>query len=140
MPAPNGNLVTPVGFDVNGNPRAGNLPFTYMDSYIETVSNLLTPAGGQFIYGTAVTAGELWVVTAIAAKNINTVATTIGLGTYDGVNYTELAANTPTATIIRTVYAGWIPVPAGSKVYAFFGGCTLNDDIFLYIHGFKMQL
>ena len=63
MPSPIGNLVTPVGIDVDGFPRA----FSQLFGYSETLEVDLSGTAGGGTYTTvsgAVPAGELWIVQA----------------------------------------------------------------------------
>lgn len=117
-----------------------NIPFGYNAQYLQTTGTTTAGAGDNYLYGSIVPAGEIWVVTSIATWDVNTNPSVIGIGIeHSGSYYTLKQAPTPG---LNTVFSLNNPtyLAAGDRVYVYFGGCTLNDDIYITINGYKMKV
>lgn len=112
----------------------------YSDAYLER--NLVNDCdvGTNWLYGTEVPAGEVWVVSSAYGRDTNNIVTAFYLGVdLDGVTYTidhiiNLAAN------VGHVWSGSIVLPAGARMYGLFLGCTVDDQILATFCGYKMKV
>ena len=112
----------------------------YTDRYAEEKSNLSCTAGANILTFSTVPAGEVWRVTALTWVNVNTACVPIAVQLADGVNtwtvYVEAAG-------VANVYASRlvdITLKEGDCLRVAFYGCTLNDDIFAWVLGYKMAV
>ena len=120
--------------------RKLNLLWGYYDRLVDQQVNLNAAAGVNFLNHPAVPAGEVWVVTGCSAVDVNT-ATRIQLGMTCG-------AAAPVVYDYGTPMAGsWVATPAinivlkaGDLMWTLFVACTLNDDIYSNIWGYKMRV
>ena len=116
-----------------------NIPFGYNDRYAEEVSNLNAAAGWNDLLGTAVPAGEVWVVTAIAGVNSNR-ACTIQIGARGGAIDVYAISTTSAGALLWVAAAPQLILKEGDKIVGSFGGCTAGDDIYLRASGYKMKV
>jgi len=140
MPEPSGNLVTPVGIDASGFPRAGNLPFTYKSVLQQANALAAAGAGWESWAGAAVPAGEIWIVTHVAALNETSAAAALILAVYDGVTYYHLKAAGATASNVTVDWQGWVPMVEGQYIEAWKSGGVAADSLLLIVRGYVMEL
>lgn len=120
--------------------QAFSLIFGYTDRYLEFVQNLNAAAGSNVLRGTAVPADEVWVVTSMLCFNSNNACTAVDMGVYDGsldyfaVRVKALAKATPLYIHPHLV------MKEGDQASTTLRGCTLNDNIYLHVLGYKMKL
>lgn len=117
-----------------------NIPFGYYDRYAEALGNLSATLGNNFLYGTVVPAGQIWVVTAVNIFNNTTAAGTTSFGSYDGATYFTVADSkylTPTRVLN---WGGSMFAKAGDKFYGYFSACEAGDDIYVRFMGYKMKV
>ena len=122
-----------------GSNALGNIPFGYNNRYAEEVSNLNAAAGWNDLLGTAVPAGEVWVVTAIAGVNSNR-ACTIQIGARGGTIDVYAISTTSAGALLWVAAAPQLILKEGDKIVGSFGGCTAGDDIYLRASGYKMKV
>jgi len=114
--------------------------FGVRSGYHEAPENGDAASGTNYVNGSTVPAGEIWVVTAIAAVNFGTAACVIKL--HAGPSGSEIQMDqtdyyTPTRAVFRAL---WLPLIAGDRARAEFQGCTLHDRVVLELHGFKFKV
>jgi len=114
--------------------------FSYSGMWSERVRDLNAALGDNTLVAAAVPAGEVWVLTHVAAANDVSVCTRIILTCRLAPTYENLRVrNSP--PIFETVdWQGWKPLEEGWDVYATFIGCVAGDDIYVSVGGFKMTL
>jgi len=140
MPLPKGYLVSPVGFLPSGEVRCWGLPFTYSDYYAEYLSLTGAAVGTNYLLGTVVPSGELWIVLTASLLNAITPTSYCTLGIYDGTTY-YTAYRSRYLSVSRLVnWSGTLLVPEGWRVFARFSDCVSGDNLFADILGYKMYL
>lgn len=116
------------------------LVWGYSDTYREYIYEDNVDAGTNLLDGSAVPAGEIWVVTFVRAHCVQAGLTRINIYQYyDTTSLYLYSVESPAAY----VYAGGpcsIVMEEGDKIRAAFLNCALNDDIRLYITGYKMAI
>ena len=117
-----------------------NLIFGYNDRYAQQVSNLNASAGSNYLFGTTVPAGEIWVVGTMAASNVNTISSGISVGVYDGATYYTLTAKKSPAAAEWVPWSGIMVLKEGDRLFAWFGACAAGDDLFFNANGYKMKV
>ena len=120
--------------------RGENQLFSYKGQYLET--KLTVSAGGvwEFCNGTAVPAGEVWVVTSLAAYNTKGVSTTVQLTVFDGATAYCLRTVPGLVQLTSLDWQGHTYLVEGDILSAAFQGTANLDVLYLGIHGFKMTL
>jgi len=117
-----------------------NLIWGYNAAYAERISNLAASLGANFLYGTVVPAGELWVAVSLVAFDTIHNPDLISLGVYDATTWFNLTQKAGPGIGATVEWTGIAPIPAGSKAFAYFTSCNAGDDIYLDIIGYKMKL
>ena len=120
--------------------RKAALPLGYTDRYAERQSELSAAAGGNTLTGSTVPAGEVWIVTSAHAVNESSAITILQIDLYDGTNNFIIASLLAPAARIPLDLKSPIVLKAGDRLRALFFGCTLNDDLYLDILGYKMAV
>ena len=120
--------------------RKLGLLFGYYDRLAAQVVNTSAAAGTNMLTGTAVSAGEIHVIQAIAAIDYNSTTTRIYVSATGGVITIPLADEYSVAAehwVIKTVN---IVLKAGDCLNCIFYGCTAGDDLYLRWWGYKMKV
>jgi len=117
-----------------------NLIWGYNAPYAERVSNLNAGAGANFLLGTIVPTGEVWVACSLTAYDANNNPTAITLGLFDNVGSYDLTRRAGPGVNVTIEWNGLAVASAGGKFYAYITGCVAGDDIYLDIVGYKMKL
>lgn len=117
-----------------------NLIFGYYDRYIERKSTTTATAGTNTFSATAVPAGEVWVVTSVRAVNINTNNSEVEFGIYDGTSRKGFYRTLLPGANKDMMWNGHVYLKEADYIQAIFYGCTLNDDIYVDIFGYKMKV
>jgi len=113
--------------------------FNIVDRLEERKSNLSASAGTNLFSMTAVPAGEFWVLQGFSAVNVTNAVTSIN-GYMTGASCDMAIAQTgATAVNIALKWTGALVMAPGDYVRFTFGGCTLNDDLYVDIWGYKMM-
>jgi len=114
--------------------------FGYSDAYHEPESSLTGAAGDRLLTASTVPEGEVWVVTSVIAFNIDSATTNTRIQIYDGsgraVVFVEYA---PAAKKVLGGHCN-IVMKKDDRLEAKFFGCALDDDIYMYINGYKMKV
>jgi len=91
--------------------------------------------------GSTVPAGEVWVVTSVVAWDNDNIITDITGFTYGDAVWIALGQKQSfTAAQEYWEWRGSIVVPAGGHIRVRFRGCTVGDDLFVDICGYKMRI
>lgn len=117
-----------------------NTLFGYHDRYAERVSDLNAAAGTNILQGTAVPAGEVWVIQSIRGVNVNSIPTLVELRVQSATIMAVLEIATPAAANESVLWSGAIFIKEADRTSARFEGCVLNDDLYLDIWGYKMKV
>jgi hypothetical protein len=140
VPQPEGKLVTPVGMNKEGYPRAFSQLFGFSDTLNLDASGVVV--GADYVYASPVVpAGEIWVVTTASISNQSGVVAgawvyaTLGPGFAINVAY-------GTALIRYEVllYVGTFYLVEGQRVGAYLSGLAPGDVITGGFLGYKMEL
>jgi len=123
-----------------GSNALGNIPFGYNNRYWERQYTLNAAAGTNFLAGTAVPAGEIWVVTNLRGVNANTNVSALTLQAYDGSTTIVLANKLSPGINVDVIWSGQAFLKAGDYVQARFDSCVAGDDLYLDIMGYKMKV
>jgi len=123
-----------------GSNALGNIPFGYNNRYWERQYTLNAAAGTNFLAGTAVPAGEIWVVTNLRGVNANTNVSALTLQAYDGSTTIVLANKLSPGINVDVIWSGQAFLKAGDYVQARFDGCVAGDDLYFDIMGYKMKV
>ena len=140
MPAPNGQLVTPVGINAAGLPRACAQLFGYTSQLLGQTRVEDCAAGTNVLDSGAVPAGVIWVVTALECHNYNSAVTFIRLGVYDGATNYWATVKLAVPAAQSAEWSGQLTLIEGDVVRGMLFGCTLNDDIQVSWFGYVMEL
>ena len=119
---------------------ADSLLFKYDGQVVEKISDTSAAAGSNLLESTAVPAGKVQVITSVCAFDYDTAITEVGIGiTVGGVYHTH---NITTNPGIRepVLNNNKLILAAGNKIYASYGGCVLNDDLYLYVNGYQIAV
>lgn len=107
----------------------------------EAVTNTSLAAGANTLSSTAVPAGEVHVITNIAAAYSGTVTNVIlTVRINDSGTIYELYGQKPPVTGVYYDRQGFWVLKPGAKIDLLINGATLNDDGFLYIAGFSFDI
>jgi len=112
----------------------------YTDRWQQEVVNLAAAAGTNNLSTTAVPSGYVYILQ--AATVLDVTSATVGLHLYlvGGTFNYYLALSAGGAAATRLIWNGEVALKAGDIVRASLVGCTLNDDIYLYVWGYKMKV
>ena len=112
----------------------------YTDRLAEQKVNLNANAGGNYLVHTTVPAGEVWVVTAHVAVNLNTAGAVVMRGFFGGTDMLVYDHGTPGAGVWHTSPPMNIVAKAGDILVGAFYGCTAGDDLYSILYGYKMAV
>jgi len=114
--------------------------FNYEDR-IKGRFSLTATTTSHFVYGDAVPAGEVWIITAICAwNNSGATNTLIACGAYDGTNFFALDQVAAPARFVPATYHGCLVLKEGDKVCGYFAGVATGDALLLRYWGYKMRV
>lgn len=117
-----------------------NLIFGYYDRLVEDVRDLTLAAGNQFLNGTQVPDGEVWVVTCVnsyvASASVDRMAVQINFG---GTIISILNEVPPTSGYYYVIDGLWV-LKKDDYVRWYATDLTLNDDGILTYSGYKMKI
>ncbi|KKN29055.1 hypothetical protein LCGC14_0848110 [marine sediment metagenome] len=106
----------------------------------ERVVNLSAAAGVNTLSTTAVPAGKLYIVRSIAAFDLDSATGTDHLSVVAGGTLFALLRIPALAADTDMHFHGKLILEEGDVIRATFGGCTLNDDIFLLAQGWEVTV
>lgn len=111
--------------------------YTLGDKYQENIIDLNAGAGTNTQDSSPVPSGEIWVVQSICSFNNTNAMSLTHLGVQDGAAYTRLSMMlTPGANVGLLVHKDIYLYPT-QFIRCKYIGCTLNDDLYLYLSGYK---
>ena len=112
----------------------------YSGDKTEEVSDTSASAGSNNLASTSVPAGEIWIIQAIIARDVDNAPTKIRLNVT--VNSTGVVLKTETSPVtgIWVSWTGEVVLSEGDQVTVNFEGVTLNDDIYMRYHGVRVDI
>lgn len=104
------------------------------------VSETSAPAGTYNLDSGVVPAGEIWIVNVLVGTAVSGSCTSFRFGyVHDGSQVFVEEVVTPVSAQLYN-FVGQIVLDAGDYLRARFYGLTLNDDVYLYVTGYKMAV
>jgi len=116
------------------------LPFAFHDQVLGIAEDLNADDLTNYLQGTAVPSGEIWVITNIMAWNTTNQVSGIVLGVNSGGTTYWLRSSGAKTTRIGLDWQGAVFLKPGDYVIAELRGCTVGDDIHLYYAGYKIEV
>ena len=125
---------------ISGAWQKNPLAFGYSERLSGRIFDTALVAGTTILQVSVVPAGEIWVLTSVAMLYIGTSPTYIQMFINDTVAL-ELIARQP-APVSDQLYdrQGWWVLKAGDNVGYAVVGATLNDDLYGYYFGFRVDI
>lgn len=120
--------------------RKSNMLWGYNGQVSETVFELNATAGTFTLTSTVVPSGEVHVIQALSAQNQNTDPTLIMIYATCGSDTPRIKSQATPGIAIPIVWTGNVTLIEGDTLSAQFRGCTLNDDLYFWILGYKMKV
>ena len=116
------------------------LVFGYYEQYLEQVTNLNASTGDNWLNGSVVPAGEIWVVTAATASNEDAACARIQMFIYDGAKHYAMGSVTNPVADQSLVFAGQVILNPGNRFVVRMRGVTAGNDLYFDINGYKMKV
>jgi len=114
--------------------------FSYKDRYAEEKSNINAAAGPNSLEASNVPAGEVWFVQAVSMLNRNTAATNVyAEARAPGAGVRFFLDDSLVADVV-TLWNGLILLKAGDHIRVHWEGCSAGDELYMWVHGYKMTL
>jgi len=130
-------LVADLEYKLMGNE---NVIWGYNDRYAENEENANCDAGVNVLTFSTVPVGEVWRITAMTWVNVTSACDIIGVTVFDGTTaFTVDTEPAPVANGYKTIRTDVI-LKAGDRIKVSFYGCTVLDDIYSTIVGYKMKV
>lgn len=117
-----------------------NVIWGFTDRYYEVIAELSMPAGVEDKLGTVVPEGEVWEVTGMSFIHSSATINRVRVGSYNAANYVNVGEKL--APAISTLYSFPMDVilKEGDRLFWRFYNLTLNDDVYCYAWGSKMEV
>ena len=112
----------------------------YSDVKTEQVVDLTASAGTNTLFGSTVPAGEIWVLEAVCAYDLDNAIDRITIWGYDGGISFVLEDQATVGAGQRVFWTGALTLSEDGKVFTTLTGVTLNDDIYLKFHGRRIDI
>jgi hypothetical protein len=132
-------LVGPHGW-ISGAWQKNPLLLGYSGDDTQASINLNAVAGINVLALTAVPAGEIWIIQAIAAKDANNIVGTLTLQCVANGTPVPLISKAAPAVNEFVCWTGALVIKAGSFVRAVYTGVILNDDLEIYSHHVRIDI
>lgn len=117
-----------------------NILWGYSDQYYDVLQDLSMPAGVQDMYGSVVPAGEVWEVTGMSFIHSSATINRVRIGFLDGALYVTVGeVMAPAASTLYSFNMDAI-LKEGDKLYYRFYNLTLDDDVYGWAWGSKMEV
>ena len=117
-----------------------NVPFGVNDRWAESASNLSAVAGTNTLESAAVPAGTLYVLQALTGLNANNICSMRFRVKSASIACTLTTfINQAAGVVAANDYTG-IVLAEGDQAQVVFDSCTLNDDLYLVVWGYKMKV
>jgi hypothetical protein len=140
----NGNIYNDLHGYIGGAWKKNPIVFGYSRAVLEKVYNVNLPAGTSTIDTTTVPAGQVHIYTNIGVQYVGTVASVV---LHVGIHTGALVVNIFNTIAIGIIVAdavyerqGMFVIPAGHYVRLTIVGATLNDDAYLNVAGYAMDV
>jgi hypothetical protein len=101
--------------------------------------NLSAAAGTNALQSTDPESDEAWIIEAIWAVNFN-FGSEIAIYVNEGGNEQAISLFGVSTAGIGRAWTGKLTLPPGAFIKAYFFNCVLNDDIYLFWHGYTVPL
>lgn len=117
-----------------------NIIWGYADRYYENIEDVAMPAGVQDKLGAVVPEGEVWEVTGISVIHSSGSINRVRVGSLIGAEYVNIGEKlAPDANTLYTFPCDVI-LKEDDRLFWRFYNLTLNDDVFCYAWGSKMEV
>lgn len=117
-----------------------NVIWGYSDPVAQEVKELSASVGSDTLSSAPVPSGEVWVVQAIAAFDVDTDLSSIKIQVFSGGVPVHLYYADPGEANIPAVWSGEVVLPHNGYIYVTFLGTVEGDDIYLRYLGYKMKV
>lgn len=117
-----------------------NLLFGYNDRWSEQVSDTNVDAGFNKLESASVGSGYVYVAVAAWAHDADNAPSQLDFGLYDGSIYHYFRLDDSPSAGVATVWSGMVVFKEGDLFRARFFDCTVGDDIYTGVLGYKMKL
>ena len=124
---------------IDGIALESNKLFGYNARYSESGSDLAAAGGNVNKYGTAVPAGEIWVLQAIYATDATT-AIAVQLGVNSGAGFQILKRQLEAAAADDIFWTGELVLSEGDYCRVQFLATVAGDDLYWRFWGYKMKI
>ena len=124
---------------VNGGWKKDPIQFGFSGVATQAFSNTNLSAGNNSIDGSAVPAGEIWIITNVVLIYFGTVTRIFARSKIGGSYFTIFAEETP-VTGKRYDRSGWWVFDSGDCINMATEGATVGDDIYLEMIGFRVDI
>lgn len=112
----------------------------YEDTLAVVKSELSAAAGQNVLDTAAFAAGFVYVVQAIVGIDINSNPSQIRLLAVSSGNFVPLLQTATPGADTPVLWTGHMTLKEGDYIRVRFQGCTLNDDLYVYVLGYKMAV
>lgn len=112
----------------------------YSESLEEERVDTNASVTSDFLIGTVVPAGEVWIIDAVCAVDVTTNITLIRFAVDTAIGGVFFHAAAPGAADEYVYWDGHLTLAEGKKIIAFFSGTVAGDDIYLRYSGYKMLI
>lgn len=93
----------------------------------------------QYLYTKVFEAGYVYVVTSICAMDVTDAAHQVKVGVYDGATAFVYESSTVANAGDSVEYVGQLMCKETDKIFAEFRSIGANDEIHLYVNGYKIR-
>ena len=112
----------------------------YSDRYAEYLSTNDATAGNNYLTGTLVPVGEVWVVTNLLLLNVGSATVATQGELYDGTTGFIVHRVSAPASGAIIEWQGQVYLKAGDRMRATFYSCSLGDNLRATFLGYKMKV
>lgn len=120
--------------------RKSGLLFSYTASAMQSVFDANASTGVNTLLGTAVPAGEVWVITAMEVHNNTSGVSAALVGVTRAGSFYAAASTAALAKAVGLSWSGSIYLVEGDQASGRLKGCTAGDDLYFTYFGYKMTI
>jgi len=120
--------------------RKAALPWGYTGVVNQQVIDLNAAAGQNILSGSAVPAGEVWVIEVISVFNNTTACAKVVVDIVSDGQETELLYETTIVVGQRYIFDGRVTLNVGDYINVYFIDCVAGDDLYMRLHGNRMRV
>lgn len=117
-----------------------NVIWGYTDRYYDLVTDTAMPAGESDKLSTVVPAGEVWEITGMSVIVTSASCNRIRLGPYISASYVNVGEKLAPASDTLYSFPICATLKEGDRLFWRFYNLTLNDDVYCYAWGSKMEV